>query len=341
MLTREDYASFPPILVDFLNYMSAIKNQSPNTISEYALDLRMYFRFLLQDRNMVPKGTPFSKIDITVIDDDFIRSITLADTYAFLAYCKDVRKNSAKTRSRKVSSIRTFFKFCTNQKHIVEKNPMTELGTPKQKKSLPKYLTLEESIRLLEAAATSSNPQRDYAIITLFLNCGMRLSELVSLNYTDIREDNTIRITGKGNKERTIYLNDACINAVNSYMKVRPVDGVIDKEALFLSNRKQRISPKTIQHIVYDCLERAGLKGYSVHKLRHTAATLMYQYGNVDVLQLKEILGHESVGTTQIYTHVVNDELKEAIDSNPLNRASVRNQVNETVRKAEHDENKD
>lgn len=327
MITRDDYLTFPPVMVDFLNYMGAIRNKSKNTISEYALDLRTFFRFLKMDRGMVPKDTLFDEIVIRDIDEDFIRSITISDAYAFLAYCKEERGNSASTRARKVSTIRAFFKFCTVQKQIMEKNPMQELDTPKQKKALPKYLTLDESVELLQKAAEGPNKERDFAIITLFLNCGMRLSELVSLDYTDIRDDNTIRITGKGDKERTIYLNQACIDAINAYMRVRPVDGVKDKNALFLSSRLQRISPKTVQHIVYTDLEKAGLKGYSVHKLRHTAATLMYQYGNVDVLQLKEILGHENVGTTQIYTHVVNDELKAAADSNPLNDKSIQKKV--------------
>lgn len=332
MITRQDYDSFPRIMVDFLNYMGAIRNKSQNTISEYAMDLRTFFRFLLQDRGMVPRGTDFDTIDIRNIDEDFIRSITLSDAYAFLSYCKDERHNSATTRARKVSTIRAFFKYCTVQEHILDNNPMQELDTPKLKKTLPKYLTLDESVELLEKAAEGPFKERDFAIITLFLNCGMRLSELVSLNYTDIRDDHTVRITGKGNKERTIYLNDACMDAINAYMKVRPTDGVKDKEALFLSKRKQRISPKTVQHIVYTDLEKTGLKGYSVHKLRHTAATLMYQYGNVDVLQLKEILGHENVGTTQIYTHVVNDELKDAVNANPLNSTKVKKKVKQDIR---------
>ena len=340
MITREDYDQFPDVVVDFLNYMSAIRNKSQATISEYAMDLRTFFRFLKQERHMVPADTEFDDIDIRDIDDDFIRSVSLADAYAFLSYCKDERHNSATTRARKVSTLRAFFKYCTVQKHILEKNPMQELDTPKLKHTLPKYLTLDESVDLLEVAAEGPNKERDFAIITLFLNCGMRLSELVSLNYTDIRDDHTIRITGKGNKERTIYLNDACMRAINNYMRVRPVDGVKDKEALFLSSRLQRISPKTVQHIVTTDLEKAGLKGYSVHKLRHTAATLMYQYGNVDILQLKEILGHENVGTTQIYTHVINDELKAATDANPLNAEKIKKKVRDDMRHREDQEQK-
>ena len=157
------------------------------------------------------------------------------------------------------------------------------------------------------------------------MNCGMRLSELVSINYSDIKPDNTIIITGKGNKQRTVYLNNACLNAIKDYMKVRPVDSVKDKDALFLSNRKTRISPKTVQHIVDEYLEKSGLsgQGFSTHKLRHTAATLMYQYGHVDVLQLKEILGHENLSTTEIYTHVVDEQLRSAVDSNPLNKVKI------------------
>ena len=321
MITRENYKDFPDTMVEFLNYMDAIKNKSKATISEYATDLRTFFRIMMIHKGFVKDpSTPFKEIVIKDIDDDFIRSITLSDAYSFLSFCKDEKNNSARTRARKVSTIRAFFKYCTVQKRILKENPMQELDTPKLKSTLPKYLTLEESTKLLSAAAQGPFKERDFAIITLFLNCGMRLSEIVSLNYNDIRDDNTVKITGKGNKERTIYLNDACMFAINEYMKVRPHDAVKDKDALFLSKRLQRISPKTVQHVVYQALDAAGLHGYSVHKLRHTAATLMYQYGHVDVLVLKEILGHENVGTTQIYTHVVNDQLKKATDANPLNK---------------------
>ena len=332
MITRADYGSFPTIMVEFLNYMDAIKNKSKATISEYASDLRTFFRYLKQERGLSSPSESFDEISIKDIDAAFIQSITLADAYAFLSFCKEERGNSARTRARKVSTLRSFFKFCTVQKHILEENPMQELDTPKLKETLPKYLTLEEAMELLSKAAEGPNKERDFAIITLFLNCGMRLAELVSLNYTDIRKDNTVKITGKGNKERTIYLNDACIDALNAYMAVRPVDGVKDKDALFLSNRKQRISPKTVQHIVYSNLEKAGLEGYSTHKLRHTAATLMYQYGNADVLELKEILGHENIGTTQIYTHVLNEQLKTATDNNPLNSSKAKKDIENKIK---------
>lgn len=319
MITRADYKDFPPLMTEFLNYMDAIKNKSKNTVSEYALDLRTFFRFMKLQNGLVKAGTHFNEIEIKDIDEAFIRNITLTDAYAFLSFCKDERDNAAGTRARKVSALRAFFRFCAVNKRMLDENPMQQLDTPKLKASLPKFLSFEESKRLLEAAAEGSNKERDFAIITLFLNCGMRLSELVGLNYTDIKEDGTVKIVGKGNKERTVYLNDACLEAIAAYKEVRPFDGVKDKEALFLSGRLQRISPKTVQHIVYTALDRAGLKGYSVHKLRHTAATLMYRYGNADVLVLKEILGHENVGTTQIYTHVANEQLKKASDMNPLN----------------------
>ena len=312
-------SSNPQLLKDFMIYLDVIKNKSKLTIEEYESDLTLFFRFLKLYRGLVPSSEEFEKIDISDIDDKFIKSITLNDAYAFLSYCKNERDNHEATRARKVASIRAFFKYITLQKQILDENPMQMLDSPKLKKSLPKYLTLEESIKLLHSV-DGKNKERDYCIIVFFLNCGLRLSELVSLNYNDIRDDGTLRVTGKGNKERTIYLNESCLDAYKRYMKVRPADGVSadQKNALFLSNRLKRISPKTVQHIVYDTLERAGLEGYSAHKLRHTAATLMYQHGNVDVLVLKDILGHENLGTTEIYTHIVDEQLKKASESNPL-----------------------
>ena len=236
-----------------------------------------------------------------------------------MIYCKDERDNNERTRARKATTLRMFYKYLTVQKKLLDENPLQELDSPKIKKTLPKYLTLDESLDLLKHI-DGKFKERDYCIITLFLNCGLRLSELVSLNLSDIRSNNTMVVTGKGNKERTIYLNAACIDAINAYLPFRPVDGVKDKDALFISRQKGRISPKTVQYIVKNTLEKAGLKDreLSTHKLRHTAATLMYQYGNVDVLAIKEILGHESLSTTQIYTHIMDEQLQKAADSNPL-----------------------
>ena len=311
----------PPLVMDFLNYYDVIKNKSPKTIEEYALDLRMFFRFMKLYKGLVSSSTPFDEIYIKDIDLDFIKGITLSDTYAFLSYCKDERENESAARSRKVSSIKDFFKYLSVNQKLLETNPVQELDRPKKQKSLPKYLTLEESIALLDSV-DGKYKERDYCILVFLLNCGLRLSELVGLNYSDIRDNNTMVVTGKGNKQRTIYLNDACVAAYKSYMAVRPVEGVKGKDryALFLSSRNQRISPKTVQHLVYSYLDKCGLgnKGYSVHKLRHTAATLMYHYGDVDVLVLKEILGHENISTTEIYTHIVDNQLAEAAKSNPL-----------------------
>ena len=318
---KEEFHTLPQSVIEFLNYLSVVKSKSELTVLEYASDLRLFFRFMLVYRGIVAKDNVFEKIDISFIDLDFIKTVKISDAYAFLSYCRSERKNDSASIARKVSSLRAFFKYlCVKMKQIPE-NPMEELESPKLKKALPKYLSLEESIQLLESI-DGRDKERDYAIITLFLNCGLRLSELCSLNYSDIKTDGTMTVTGKGNKERTIYLNEMCVNAVKEYMKVRPVDGVKDKHALFLSNRKSRISPKTVQHIVEKFIEKSGLgdRGYSTHKLRHTAATLMYQKGGVDVLLIKDILGHENLATTEIYTHIVDEQLKDAVSSNPLNK---------------------
>lgn len=319
-----DYAEFselPIIIRDYITYMQTIKSRSSATVNEYYTDLRTFFRFLKIKRKLIDDDTEFEKIPLNDIDIDFIKTVSLADAYEFLVFCKSERDNSDKTRARKCSSLRSFFNYLTNKCHLLEVNPMTQLEMPKSKKSLPKYLTLDQSMQLLENV-DGEYKERDYCILTLFLNCGFRLSELCGLNINDVRSDNTIRVLGKGNKERVVYLNDACISAINAYLKVRPVDGVPKehKNALFLSRLKKRISNKTVQHIVYQNLEKIGLsgQGYSVHKLRHTAATLMYQYGHVDIRVLKDVLGHENLGTTQIYTHLSNDQIKHAVESNPL-----------------------
>lgn len=321
MLKYVKSSNLPPLLQDFANHQLAIKNKSELTVDEYALDLILFFRYLKAQQSGEALSPSLADIDISDINIEFLRKVTLADAYAFLSYCKSERDNDAAARARKVSSIRAFFKYLCVQRKLLDENPMQELETPKQKRAQPKYLTLEESLRLL-ASVEGKYKERDYCILTLFLNCGLRLSELVSINYTDIKDNNTLVVRGKGNKERTVYLNEACVTAIRNYMAVRPVDKVRqkDKTALFLSSRFQRISPKTVQHMVYGYLDKCGLgdRGLSVHKLRHTAATLMYQHGNVDVLVLKEILGHENLGTTEIYTHLVDEQLKKASDANPL-----------------------
>ncbi len=319
-MKREEFNELPRLVQQYLLYLEAIKGHSELSVIEYASDLRTFFRYIMRQKGLVDKNTEDSEIDLSPIDISFIKKITLNDAYQFLIYCKNDRKNNDNTRARRVISIRRFFIYLTDNQGMLDYNPMKNLDIPKTKKALPKYLTLEEAEMLL-SVVDGPYKERDYAIITLFLNCGMRLAELVSIDYNDIKADGSLIITGKGNKERTVYLNQACINAITAYMKKRPNDGVKDR-ALFLSSRNQRISPKTVQHIVYTNLDKAGLgdRGLSVHKLRHTAATLMYQHGNVDVLLLKEILGHENLGTTEIYTHLANDATKKAIEANPLSR---------------------
>jgi site-specific recombinase XerD len=235
----------------------------------------------------------------------------------FLVYCKDNHGNNERTRARKATTLRNFYKYLTVQKRLIDDNPLQELDSPKIKKTLPKYLTLDESLKLL-SSVDGKYKERDYCILTLFLNCGMRLSELVSLNLSDIRSNNTIVVTGKGNKQRIVYLNDSCNAAIKDYLLVRPVDCVKDRDALFISRQLKRISPKTVQYLVKKYLSEIGLDEMSVHKLRHTAATLMYQHGNVDIRILQDILGHENLGTTQIYTHISDEQMKQAALSNPL-----------------------
>lgn len=320
-MKHEILLSAPPIIKDFLTYNEAIKGKSSRSIDEYYLDLQTFFRYLLLIRGIADKKIPFEEISIEGVDVDLIKSVSISDLYSFLVFCKDERDNNAATRARKTSTLRIFFKYLTSQIHVLEVNPAEMLDSPKIKQSLPKHLTLEDALELLNAVE-GPNKERDYCILVLFLNCGMRLSELCGINLSDIRADQTLRLLGKGNKERIVYLNDACREAISAYLAVRPNDNIefADRNALFISRNKKRISNKTVQHIVKTYLEKAGLgeQGLSTHKLRHTAATLMYQHGNVDIRVLKDILGHSNLGTTQIYTHISDTQIKNAIDSNPL-----------------------
>ncbi|MBQ9354169.1 MAG: tyrosine recombinase XerC [Clostridia bacterium] len=320
-MKHEVLLSSPPIIRDFLTYSETIKGKSSRSVDEYFLDLQTFFRYLLIIRGKVDNKTEFEKISIESVDAELISSVTISDLYSFIVFCKDNRGNNAATRARKTSTLRIFFKYLTNQIHLLDVNPAEMLDSPKVKQSLPKHLSLEDSINLL-SSVDGDNKERDYLILVLFLNCGMRLSELCGINLGDIRSDGTLRLLGKGNKERIVYLNDSCKEALAAYMKVRPNDNIIatDRNALFISRNRKRISNKTVQYIVKKYLEKSGLggQGLSTHKLRHTAATLMYQHGNVDIRVLKDILGHSNLGTTQIYTHISDKQIKNAIDSNPL-----------------------
>ena len=317
----------PDYLNSFLNYSESILNKSPNSVKEYNYDLNMFLKFIKIHFKLTNEDD-FSKIEIKDISIDTIKKIKLDDIHAFLSYMTREQRSKAATRARKVSTIRIFFAYLNEKAELIDTNPALHLETPKQDKRLPKYLSLDDSKKLLDAASNEDNRNsaRDTAIITLFLNCGMRLSELVGINLKDIDfNEYKLNVIGKGNKERTIYLNKACVKALNNYLVVRPKEGIKhdkkqSEKALFLSERRERISNRTVQHIVSKELEQAGLdtKKYSVHKLRHTAATLMYQYGQVDIRALQELLGHKSISTTEIYTHVNNEQVRSAVERNPL-----------------------
>lgn len=316
------YDTYPPRMLDFLNYSSTIRGKSDSTIEAYGYDLSLFFRFLKQHRRLVPADLEFSNILIHDIDDEFIQKITLSEIYAFLSYTDRKRQNSAYARARKTACIKTFFKYLSSKVRIIDKDPTVELERPKIKKRNPVYLTLDESLRLLRSMDQENiNYIRDYCILTLFLNCGLRLSELVSIKISKIKED-TLTVIGKGNKERVVYLNSACVSAIANYMPIRSKveTDPENKDFLFLSTHRRPINKRTVEILVKKHVHGAGLydEKYSPHKLRHTAATLMYKHGKVDIRSLQMILGHENVSTTQIYTHVDNEALREAVKLNPL-----------------------
>ena len=323
----------PEFLNDFLAYSSTILNKSQNTIKEYNYDIAHFLKFIKFKYKLtdIKDEEEIKQIKIDDFDLETIKRITLQDIHSFLAYLKSTYNSKPATLARKTASIRVFFNYLCNKTKRIPVNPAQDLESPKLEKRLPKYLNLEQSKSLLEIASkpdighgNHDNSERNFAIITLLLNCGMRLSELVGINISDIDfDENKLNVIGKGNKERTIYLNNACVKAINSYLAVRPRDGVKynSRDALFLSEQKRRISNRSVQYIVKNELKLAGIEKYdkySVHKLRHTAATLMYKYGNVDIRALQELLGHESISTTEIYTHVDNDQIRNAVESNPL-----------------------
>ena len=320
----------PTILLEFLSYHETVKAHSQRTVDEYYLDLRNFFRYLKQLRNPSLKDKALDEIDIRDIDVPFLSNVTLTDIYSYLTYLSRDRilhqnsKNSdyglnAASRARKIATIRSFYNYLTNKRHLLRENPVKDIDSPKLKKSLPKYLTLDESLQLLESVY-GNNQERDYCILTLFLNCGLRISELVGLNISDTQGE-TLRVLGKGGKTRIIYLNDACQRAINQYLAVRrPITGR-DANALFLSSRNERVSRSTVHALVKKRLDAAGIDStqYSSHKLRHTAATLMLQNG-VDVRAVQEVLGHDHLNTTEIYTHIDNESLRIAAKANPLSR---------------------
>ena len=323
----KNYFDNPSYLNSFLDYSTTILNKSPNSIKEYNYDLTMFLRFIKLHFKLTTEPN-FNIIPISDIDISILKRITLDDIHSFISYISTHNKSKPATRARKVSTIRIFFKYLSQKAGILETNPAQNLETPKLNKRLPKYLSLDESKKLLAASANEDNRNnvRNHAITTLFLNCGMRLSELIGIDINNIDfSECKLTVVGKGDKERTVYLNKACMKVLEEYLKERPTDKVKhDKKnsdkALFLSERLTRISNRTVQHIIAKELQIAGLdsRNLSVHKLRHTAATLMYQYGQVDIRALQELLGHESISTTEIYTHVNSEQVRDAMERNPL-----------------------
>lgn len=312
------YLDIPDDVVDYLHYLDFVKLRSPRTVNGYYLDLRGFFRYMMQRWQRVADDTPPEEINLTGIATADIRTITKHDIFDFLDHARSA-DNGPKARARKLSALKGFFNYMCTQVNRLPANPTENISLGSPARALPKYLTQDEAVTLL-SNIQSDFYERDYCILTLFLNCGMRLAELVTIDIGDFRDD-TIRIVGKGNKERLVYLNDACLDALQRYKKARAsLPNLADRDALFVSKRTgKRLSARRIEQIVARCLQSAGLsgRGFSPHKLRHTAATLMYQ-GGVDMLALKEILGHENVSTTQIYTHINREQLKKAVAASPL-----------------------
>ena len=327
----------PQLLRDFLAYHETVKAHSKRTVDEYYLDLRNFFRYMKQIRDPALSDKALDEIDILDVDLEFVGSVTLTDIYGYMTYLSRDRvlhqnsRNSdyglnAASRARKIATIRSFYNYLTNKMHLLRENPVKDIDSPKLKKTLPKYLTLDESLQLLDSV-DGKNQERDYCILTLFLNCGLRISELVGLNINDIQGE-SVRVLGKGNKVRVIFLNDACQEAIQRYLAVRrPITGR-DANALFLSSRNERISRSMVHAMVKKRLGEAGIDStqYSSHKLRHTAATLMLQNG-VDVRAVQEVLGHDHLNTTEIYTHVDNESLRVAAKANPLSRVKMKGKI--------------
>ena len=314
------YSDCPEILTKFLNYIKAIRNLSDRTVNGYYLDLRTFFRFL----KMTSFGIDFDEFNTITISDisvDLIKNVSAEDIYEYLSFCAGALENAPAARCRKLSAIKSFYKYYTTKSNLFENNPALDIETPKKPKKQPKFLSYDECLDLLKASASTTSKERDICMVALFLNCGMRLSELVNINIYDIHDDK-IRIIGKGNKERFAYLNEFCRKTVDDYLKVRKeMNNIKDKNALFLSKRGTRITGRRVEQIIESLLKTAGLDGlgYSVHKLRHTAATQMYRSGAADMMTLREILGHANIATTEIYTHIAESQVVSAIENSPMN----------------------
>ena len=322
---KERFPDVPDILRNYLNYMLIIKGRSENTVKEYYYDLRMFFRYVhavVNDLDIIE----LEKISLDGFDEQILKDVTLNDLFEFMTYINNFKSSNDNYKARKVSSLRSFYNYLNTRLGFMETNPAINLDTPKLKKRVPRFLSLDESINLLKSI-DGPFKERDIAIFVLFLNCGLRLSELVGINLNDINfAKRTLRVIGKGNKERMVYLNDICIDSINAYLHVRPTDvEYADKNALFISKKMRRISNRMVELLAKKYFKIAGIDEtrFSPHKLRHTAATIMYKEGNVDIRTLQDILGHVSISTTQIYTHIGNQDLKKAADNNPFNKIQI------------------
>ena len=314
----------PVFAKNYLAYMDTVRNCSENTIREYFYDIRLFLKFIKRHKSGLK--IPIKEITIDEEKVSMLDDITLSDLYSYMTFLSRERGMSSRSRARKAASLKSFYKYLFSKVKVIKSNPAIELESPKLAKELPRYLSLDESKRLL-ASIDGRYHERDFAIVIIFLNCGLRISELVSINTNHVRDNDTLVVRGKGNKDRTIYLNEACLFAINRYLTVRPKSSFEDPNALFVSMRGSRISRKTIHVMLKKYFLKAGLDAekYSAHKLRHTAATLMYRYGHVDIRALQSILGHKSIATTEIYTHVDNEKIREAINANPLSKVKPEN----------------
>lgn len=312
----------PIYMIDFMNYLKTIKGLSSSTVNEYYYDCRLFLKYIKIRKNPYKYDLEnIDDIDIKYFSLDDLEKINLIDIHSYISYRDNNRDNNSTTRARKISSLRTFYKYMVNVTGQIKNNPTSNLETPKIKKRNPVYLTLDESTKLLETIAEEKNiftRKRDFSIVLTFLTTGIRLSELSSMNINTIK-DLQFSVIGKGNKERIVYMTEACKMALDDYINVRPQ--ITGEEALYLSNRNNRMSNRAIQHMLDKYLLKCGfdVKIYSPHKLRHTAATLMYKEG-VDIRTLQKILGHTSVATTQIYTHVEDNDMRKAINFSPLSK---------------------
>lgn len=326
MAPAKQYSDVPQVLRDYLTYMTVIKGKSPNTVKEYYYDLRLFLRFI-KCKFADIDCDDYNSVDLDDFKESDLQRVTLSDLYDFMAYIHNCRSSNDNYRARKVASIKSFFNYLSVKAGLIQENPASHLDSPKIKKRMPQYLSLEESVAFLKSIE-GKHQQRDLAMFVLLLNCGLRLSELVGIDIPDIDfEKRTLRVIGKGDKERIVFLNDLCVDALQAYLQVRPNEGLppADRNALFISDKGRRIGNRMVEIISKKYFAAAGVdpSRFSPHKLRHTAATILYRDGNVDIRSLQELLGHTNLSTTQIYTHIKNEDLKKAADANPLSKLKL------------------